>query len=374
MQDTNVVNSPPKVIHIVQKDIYVMVGNAIYLLNSDVCEKIYAYPGGLFIHAIVQEDIIYINVHIREGNVFQAFHINDRVVLWSYTTYSLFASSHRVAHDFVYVCAEKRVLALHRSDGKPIWSCDIDTSLSPLSIVKDSTIYVVSYGEKNFLYAINTSNGVVRWRTPLAFIPAKKSIAPLVGLETVILCTKFGCAAFSSSDGLPIWHYQDAPIVSMIGVGDGKICLGYPLQKNPQVKQIDSQTHILFEKKQCVCLLREDDGALLWKSERDEEEKKIKANVLTSPIIANGIAYVVLSEANGSSLVAFQVDSGLLLWRYQVEEALFSTPCVEGHIVYIGSNDGYVSALHTENGAFLWKTFVTTTYRSEIGSERLKFA
>jgi outer membrane protein assembly factor BamB len=362
---------PPNVARVAQNDVYTWVGNAVYLLNSGVCENVYTSSDGFITHAVVRDASVYTCAYSSKGAVIQVFDMHDRVVMWSYTTDGFFYPSLRVSNDFVYVGEERRVVAFRRHDGKQVWSCDTGSALAPLSLGEDDTLYVVAKDENDYLCAIDGNNGLMKWRTPLTFLPHTGLIGPLVCAQAVIVCSQFGCVAFRLSDGSLMWQYQDALAVAMMGVGDGNVCLGYPVQKNPQAKHVDGRMTVVFDKKQCICMLSEIDGTVRWQSAWDEKEM-IRENVLTSPVIVNGVAYIVVSEAKGSFLAAFKADNGSMLWSYRAGETRFSTPWVEGNVIYIGSDDGYVSALDAENGAFLWKTFVTTSYGVGVRSANLK--
>ena len=88
-----------------------------------------------------------------------------------------------------------------------------------------------------------------------------------------------------------------------------------------------------------------------------------------SPIISDGRVYIstILSDSYGSAIIAFDLDTGEPLWDYLLG-AVWSTPAVYEEKVYVGSWDGYLHALDTEDGSLIWKTQIAFPWGRAIRS------
>jgi outer membrane protein assembly factor BamB len=66
----------------------------------------------------------------------------------------------------------------------------------------------------------------------------------------------------------------------------------------------------------------------------------------------NGVLYVT----SGNTLLALQGESGATLRTYRVDNAIIlATSTVVGNILYASGNNGYIYALHIEDGTLLWR-------------------
>lgn len=385
MVSTTIITHPPTVRHVVQDNIYIQVGGKIYLLNEKSCEMIAKIVEAGGIYATFHSGMLYTIPHAFSAPVLRALHLHDRVTLWEYADDNLLAAPPRATKDLVYVYVGTKILALHQTDGSPIWSCLVGTPLSHLSAIEDETIYLVAKEEQVFLYAIGSNNGTIKWRSPLDFIPRKVD-GLLVSKNVITLCSSSGgLFSFNASDGALTWKHQDTPVVAKIGTKHGKICTIAPFNRQkwpdghaPTSRPRLADGHMPFDTRQMLLnvekmlrirTLLDDDGTLLWQKEFADPGAEVRSDILTYPVITADVFYLVLREAEGALLCAFAADSGTLLWQYSAGEAHLSTPLLSDQIIYLGSNDGYVHALHRETGALLWQTFVSTSYRSGVSSK-----
>jgi eukaryotic-like serine/threonine-protein kinase len=72
----------------------------------------------------------------------------------------------------------------------------------------------------------------------------------------------------------------------------------------------------------------------------------------SSPCIDSGVVYV--GSGNGC-LYAVHALSGALLWKATTNDIIRSSPCVYQQNVFVGSNDGYIYAFNKTNGSLVWK-------------------
>jgi outer membrane protein assembly factor BamB len=77
-----------------------------------------------------------------------------------------------------------------------------------------------------------------------------------------------------------------------------------------------------------------------------------RAQVASSPAVANGVVYVGSWDGY---VYALDVRSGALLWRYTaVGDEVHSSPAVANGVVYVASLDSNVYALNAKTGEKLW--------------------
>jgi outer membrane protein assembly factor BamB len=79
---------------------------------------------------------------------------------------------------------------------------------------------------------------------------------------------------------------------------------------------------------------------------------KTAGKIFSSPAIANKIAYV---GSNDGSLYAINTNDGILKWKLQTNGAVSSSPAVYNNVVYSCSYDGNCYAANATNGKVLWK-------------------
>ena len=81
--------------------------------------------------------------------------------------------------------------------------------------------------------------------------------------------------------------------------------------------------------------------SLLWKH---------TGGIISSPAVANGVAYV---GSNSGKVHALNASTGALRWKYPTGDLVYSSPAVANGVVYLGLLNVY--ALNIGTGALLWK-------------------
>lgn len=96
--------------------------------------------------------------------------------------------------------------------------------------------------------------------------------------------------------------------------------------------------------------LDERSGELIWDLDTKSE------GIYSSPALVDGILYFGNDGLDGSRLYAVDTRTGEARWKFAVPTQIFSTPAVEGGMVYFHARDDHVYALSAENGQVVWKT------------------
>jgi outer membrane protein assembly factor BamB len=74
--------------------------------------------------------------------------------------------------------------------------------------------------------------------------------------------------------------------------------------------------------------------------------------VFSTPALANGLVYV---GSNDDYLYAIHASDGSLAWKYLANLGIASSPAVDNGVVYFSSVDGYIYALSADKGELKWK-------------------
>jgi outer membrane protein assembly factor BamB len=98
--------------------------------------------------------------------------------------------------------------------------------------------------------------------------------------------------------------------------------------------------------------LQVSNGGILWQQHIGTDTE---AKSLTFPVITNGRVYV---GSDDGYLSALAEDHGTILWRYRTNGTLLSSPAIANAGVYIGSNDSNVYALSVDDGSLIWQSFI----------------
>jgi outer membrane protein assembly factor BamB len=74
--------------------------------------------------------------------------------------------------------------------------------------------------------------------------------------------------------------------------------------------------------------------------------------IISSPAIANGLAYVGSTDGN---LYAIDLNSGTMKWKFETKARVVSSPAAAGGVVYFSSYDGWLYAVEATTGKLKWK-------------------
>jgi len=90
---------------------------------------------------------------------------------------------------------------------------------------------------------------------------------------------------------------------------------------------------------------------------------EIGEQVTSSPVIANGILYVV---TGAGSVIAFDDLRGSVLWRRELGAAITMTPTVDEGVLFVGTHNapGRLFALDARSGSTRWQTSFVGAIRS----------
>ena len=152
-----------------------------------------------------------------------------------------------------------------------------------------------------------------------------------------------GVRAFDLQSGAAVWHYEsDLPLSGGPGVGDGIVAVG---SLEGDVVALDAAT-----------------GAEKWKA-------KIGNEVIAAPAVGQGLVVV---HGNDGRVTAFDAATGERRWFWNHEQPTLTVRGSSGvtlgpGYVFVGNDDGTVSALALADGRPLWEAQVAAQEgRSEL--------
>ncbi len=76
-----------------------------------------------------------------------------------------------------------------------------------------------------------------------------------------------------------------------------------------------------------------------------------KGRVYSSPLVDGDM---VFTGSGDQTFYALNKASGKEVWSFKTGGAIYSSPAVQGNLVYFGSTDGYLYALNKANGKLVW--------------------
>jgi eukaryotic-like serine/threonine-protein kinase len=87
---------------------------------------------------------------------------------------------------------------------------------------------------------------------------------------------------------------------------------------------------------------------------------KTSGRILSSPAIADGLAYIGSEDRAGigapaGHLYAVDIGTGQQKWKFKTAGAVNSSPAVSSNVVYFGSMDGNFYAVDAQSGQLKWK-------------------
>ncbi len=268
------------------------------------------------------------------------------------------------------------------------WKTSILGQILGRATVVDGTVYVST--DVGAIYALNASDGAVRWGsppTPPSLVPPSASAGMLVIGDGAVYISGPGytvyayraatgallwrktvaagaCPSTSASNALVDLTYGDRPSTvpycgALVGLtyGDGAL-YGSEVSHNG--------------KERSLFALNAATGALLWRTPAPENR------LFGPPQFANGKLFAALqllslfvydidSPLPHDAIAAYDAKTGAQLWRSQpVIENEYIPPVVAHGILYVAGTDaakstGYIYALNEANGTVSWR------YHTEAG-------
>ncbi len=300
------------------------------------------------------------SVYASSSNGVYAFDPTTGVRLWRYLA-PCNVSSPVVSSGMVYFNACNTVYALSAAAPTLLWSTTLGGTAQGAPLLGNGLMYV--NGSDGNLYAFTPTSGALAWKV------AVNGGQPVLGNGVLFVPSGAVVLALDASTGAQLWQASLPAGVSYLEYGNGTVFAsgwtssGCYWQGCPVTTALDASTGYViwsngydspgaeangvFYQVSGGSLLAWDDGlgTHLW-----TDAISTTANINGTPTIANGEAYVGLSDG---TIAAVNISSGVTTWTYASGAAISNTPVVNNGALYAGSGST-VTALDATAGTLRW--------------------
>ena len=282
--------------------------------NVNSLGLLWSYPN-MFVGSspAVANGVVYVGSY--DYNVY-ALNATTGVKLWSYSTGSYVESSPAVANGVVYVGSDdNNVHALNAATGAQLWSYPTGGYVVSSPAVANGVVYVGS--DDNNVHALNAATGAQLWSYPTG---GYVQSSPTVANGVVYVASNAGYfSAVNASTGVELW--SDAIFGAYGSAEANGVVYVLASSSDNSLYALDVST-----------------GAQLWSYSPGSN-----GGVTGSPAVANGVVYA-RSYAN-NDLYALNASNGALLWSYAIGSTLSnSSPIVANGVAYVTSVEGTLYA------------------------------
>lgn len=273
----------------------------------------------------VANGVLYVGT--ESGNLY-ALSTTSGSVIWRYYAGSPINAPPTIANGLVYFGAwYHKLIALEASNGKVAWTYTTDEWIQGVSPAVANNIVYASPNDSGLL-ALDARSGKRLWMVA-GFVTGDPSIVNNViyGSYFSSSSAKPEVAAINATTGAFLWKTSCAHCVAglFFAVGNGFIYTGGSYY-NPYGPGLPGT----------FSAYRMSDGSNVWNSTAVPE-----ATFDDAPALANGVVY---SDSSGGEFVAYNAQTGALLWTYQPGGEVHSSGVIANGTFYQCANDGYLYA------------------------------
>lgn len=242
-----------------------------------------------------------------------------------------FVGSPLIAGDTLYVCVSGfsgYTFALNTSDGSLRWKRQTNCMITAMPFDDPATPALANGTLYSGSDALDPSNGAVRWRLPNGATPSVVVSGALYGY------TQGAVYAWDAQNGKQLWSY---PLPDTIGsaprVVNGVVYVGDLGGDSPPVATPDQSDTLALDART---------GNLLWRAPTGIASG--------SPLVVGGVVYV---GGFGPAMFAVDASDGRIIWRDNTATARPSTPIMFDGVVYFVADGVY--AVDAATGHVRWR-------------------
>ncbi|HMK26157.1 MAG TPA: PQQ-binding-like beta-propeller repeat protein [Chitinophagaceae bacterium] len=265
---------------------------------------------------------------------------NTGAEIWKLANGQFHSGSPAVKNGSVYICGLDGLYSLDARTGLQNWKFPVSTvfplTFLPGPVTDNNTVYFD--GWDGFVYAINSSNGTLKWKTQSTGLKAFSSNVTLNNNLLYTGCLDSSLYALSVSTGAISWKFK---------TGDA-------IYQNPLVVNGNVFTTGLNGNQY---LLNGTTGTIIWSIPGDFN--------VSSPTYANGLIYT----GGGVRAFGYDIATGTRLWLMNNSPVFYterSSPVILNGKFYAGSNNGNVYGYTISNSVQIWS--ITTDNGSYVYS------
>ena len=259
------------------------------------------------------------------------------------------------SNGIIYVIVQQQLLALKASDGRVLWSEDIDGVPGAPTVVEDSTVYLLLWkdGTKGSLEAFDALSGRRLWHYDGPLIGGRFAVVNQVvygGLSLSNTSANFDLFALNAANGSQLWrvHIDDPSITSTSGritVAGGKVYFSANVKVGTQG----------FSR---VYAYTSEHGKFLWRSPD-------LPGLSDVAVASQKTIYTV-----GNGLYALNAQNGKLLWG-DPEVGIGSSVALAGGEIFgmeADKSGDYIVEVNANNGNVIARHLIEGTGGANVGS------
>lgn len=238
----------------------------------------------------------------------------------------------------IYTAGAEGHLVAHKAEtGKKLWKIKVADSLATgVGIGQDRLVVANSDGE---VFAVDKNLGKVLW---VAKVNSEVLAPPAIGSGVVVVPSQDGkLTTFSAETGEKLWVYdRDTPPLSLRGtssplVSDGRIFYGLATGR--------------------FVALEAETGKTLWEHRigvpAGKTELQRLVDIDADPVLYGDMLYVGSYQG---TLTAIHAPSGRVVWRKEMSVAAGIN--VQSHMIIVADSEDAIYALRPQDGVLLWKS------------------
>ncbi|MDQ6660455.1 MAG: PQQ-binding-like beta-propeller repeat protein, partial [Chloroflexota bacterium] len=216
-------------------------------------------------------------------------------------------------------------------------------------VVVDGVMYVAIWN--NTVYAIQLNNGSTIWyRTVKTSNHQPVEIATVANGVVYATMNGTGLEALRTKDGAFLWEHRPANTNDEIFVSAVTNSMAYVGGINQY--QGNNTPYVYAE------ALSTQTGKPLWRETFHDKN-------ISEIVAQDNVIYFSLNHA----VVALNANDGQTLWQHPIASNNFTgAPTVQGGIIYVVSDNGYLYALNSVDGSRLWQYKMGDTAQASYGS------
>ncbi len=258
--------------------------------------------------------------------------------------------------DTIYMAFNEAVYAINASNGNLRWSYPAEperdrTYFAPPAVAEDGTLYVGDF--TNGIVALNASTGAIEWGP----IQLGEGDGRIVGGSTVtgdLLLVPSGDGrlyARNASDGSAVWTFP----------AEFNEPLEHPIWSAPVV---DGERVFFTSMDHNVYAVDLAQGGQLWAT------RDLGGAIADSPVVVDS---KVLAGTFGNKLIALDADRGREAWIFDAGNWIWGSPAVGDGVAYFGDLAGQLHAVDVRSGLEIWKETLSSRISTSpvLGEDRI---
>jgi len=312
------------------KDGKVFIGsrdNHLYAIDAASGALAWKYKTGNWVDSTPALEETRVTFASRDGYLY-SLDTSKGSLVWKHQTASTDMSSPLVSGGTVYCGTgfpNKLIYALDAIDGSKKWEKEADQMIYSSGALKGDQLFIGSNDGK--IYGLNKNTGEEEWSFKTR--GGIYMVSPAVRDNRVFFASgdfDWSVYAVDRTKGDLLWEHSVEDLqftpsyVSSVAVGEGEIFVvsGYV--------------------QQYLYCLRITDGSQKWKAALGPSTR---SGFASSPCLSDDTAYVVSAKG---MLKALDISTGRLVWEYDLQSDVLSSPSIANGVLYVATLDGKLHA------------------------------